>query len=154
LHLALNTPAAAKVYTLDLPKDTSTNPSLKTTLMDDSFIRHRYEAREYCFQGTSVEHKVHCLFGDSANFDFSGFEGAVDLFFIDGAHSYDYVRSDTFNALKCCHPGSVIAWHDFGHMGVNGVSKWLLELNRQLDIYSVPGGSLAFSVLDGRKSDR
>jgi hypothetical protein len=72
----------------------------------------------------------------------------VDFFFIDGAHSYKYVRSDTLNALKCCHPGSVVAWHDFGRMGVNGVTKWLLELSREgHDIYAIHGGSLAFMVI-------
>jgi hypothetical protein len=87
------------------------------------------------------------LFGDSAAFDFSPFHGAIDFFFIDGAHSYEYVRSDTLNALRCCHAGSVIAWHDFGRVVVDGVAKWVREFARDREVYSVPGGSLAFTVL-------
>jgi hypothetical protein len=71
----------------------------------------------------------------------------VDLFFIDGAHSYEYVRQDTLNALKCCRKGGVIAWHDFGRSGVNGVSRWICELAQEHKVYSVPGSSLAFMVV-------
>jgi hypothetical protein len=88
------------------------------------------------------------LFGDSASFDFSPFAGAVDLFFIDGAHSYEYVRSDTLRALQCVRPGGVIAWHDFGRTGVNGVSRWLLEMHsRQWPVCAAPGGSLAYMIV-------
>jgi Methyltransferase domain len=91
--------------------------------------------------------KIHPLTGDSAEYDYSLYHGLVDLFFIDNAHSYEYVRSDTLNAMKCCHPGSVIAWHDFGRVGVNGVSRWLLEFSKQHQVYSVRGGSIAFCVI-------
>jgi hypothetical protein len=51
------------------------------------------------------------------------------------------------HALVCCHPGSVIAWHDFGRMGVNGVTRWLVEFARTRPVYAIPGGSLAFTVI-------
>lgn len=144
-HFALNSSSPeARIYTLDLPQDQPVTPKLKTTVVDEWHIRGHGAMQRYCFEGTPVADKITCLFGDSATFDFSPFEKQVDLFFIDGAHSYEYVRSDTLNALKCCHSGSVIAWHDFGRKGVNGVSKWLVELSQTYQIYSVPGGSLAF----------
>ena len=147
LHFALNTPEESHVYTLDLPQDQPLEPRLETTLLDAQHIAAHGAAQPYHFHGTPVEHKITCLFGDSAAFDFSPYYEQVDLFFIDGAHSYEYVRSDTLNALKCCHTGSVVAWHDFGRMGVNGVSRWLREFSAENRIYSVPGGSLAFMVL-------
>jgi predicted O-methyltransferase YrrM len=147
-HLALNSREAARIYSLDLPKDRPFTSTLKTTLIDSAMIRAHDAVKRYCFEGTPAERKITCLFGDSATFDFRPFEKQVDLFIIDGAHSYEYVRSDTLNALKCCHPGSVIVWDDFGRMGVNGVSKWLLELSRTHRIYTPPGGSLAFTVVD------
>lgn len=150
LHLALNSPDDAKVYTLDLPMDVKVTPQLKTTMVDDAHINSHLGQRRYGFENTPVADKITCLFGDSATFDFAPFHNRVDFFFIDGAHSYEYVRSDTLNALNCCHPGSVIAWHDFGRVGLNGVSKWILELSREREIYSVPGGSLAFMVVEGR----
>jgi SAM-dependent methyltransferase len=147
LHFALNTEEGAQVYTLDLPKDTPVAPRLKTDMADDFGIRRHASARSYCFENVPAASKIQTLFGDSAQFDFTPFFGKVDLFFIDGAHSFDYVRNDTLNALKCCHPGSVIAWHDFGRVVVDGVARWVCEFARDHAVYSVPGGSLAFCVV-------
>ncbi|HET9985232.1 MAG TPA: class I SAM-dependent methyltransferase [Longimicrobiales bacterium] len=145
LHLALNSPDHAQVYTLDLPKGAPRGTRLQTTLLDDAHIRGALGAHRYAFTGSPVERKVVTLAGDSATFDFSPFRGRVDLFFIDGSHSYEYVRNDTLRALECCHPGSLVAWHDFGRMGVNGVSRWLRELAAEgRDIFVTPGGSLAY----------
>jgi hypothetical protein len=146
-HFALNTPDDARIYSLDLPKDENVRPSLDTSFIDDLDIRRHREAERYCFEKSDVASKITCLSGDSAAFDFSPFAGKVDFFFIDGAHSYEYVRSDTLNAMKCCHPGSVIVWSHFGRMGVNGVSRWILEFSKNHEIYSTPGGSLAFMVV-------
>lgn len=148
LHFALNCPDDARIYTLDLPKKGNIIPMLKTTVIDDEFIDTSYHMRRYCFENSNVASKITCLYGDSADFDFTPFYGKVDFFFIDGSHSYEYVRYDTRNALKCCRRGSVIAWHDYGQMGMSGVSKWLHEFSKEgNDIYSIPGGSLAFMVV-------
>jgi predicted O-methyltransferase YrrM len=171
LHMAMNSRSDCRIFTLDLPKNDSpekrtanrglpendssknhpaksaTHPAvrLRTTLMDD--LHSHMEVGEYYFHQTPHASRIHPLFGDSAAFDFSPYRGKIDLFFVDGAHSYDYVRSDTENGLRCLRPGGVIAWHDFGRMGLNEVSKYVLELSRDLAVYSVPGGSLAFAVV-------
>lgn len=147
-HFALNTPDDGKIYTLDLPQGESVQPALRTTVIDTLHVNDHAQTESYYFEGSAVGTKITCLFGDSALFDFSPFHGKVDFFFIDGAHSYDYVRSDTLNALQCCHPGSVIAWHDFGRVGVNGVSKWIRELSKTHKVYAAPGGSLAFMIVE------
>lgn len=148
LHFALNTPSDSKIYTLDLPRDGVVQPRLGVSLVDRELIdSYLYWEERYYFESTDVASKINLLFGDSASFDYSAFHGQVDFFFVDGAHSYEYVRSDTLNALKCCHPGSVIAWHDFGKAGVQGVSRWVVELSKRYEIYSVPGGSVAFMVV-------
>jgi hypothetical protein len=146
-HFALNSPDDTIIYTLDLPIDEKLIPELKTTLVDESHIKNRKEIVKFSFSNTFEEKKIIRLFGDSATYDFSDFWGKVDLFFIDGAHSYDYVRSDTLNALKCCHKGSIIVWHDYGRVGVNGVSKWLHEFSKEREIFSISGGSLAYMVI-------
>jgi predicted O-methyltransferase YrrM len=152
LHFALNSPDDAVVHTLDLPRGGIAQPSLTTTFMDDLHVEASLSADRLCFEGTAQEARIERLFGDSATFDFSPYHGNIDVFFIDGAHSYEYVRSDTERALNCVRPGGVIAWHDFGRAGVNGVSRWLLEMQQHgHPIYSVPGGSLAYmKVGDGR----
>jgi predicted O-methyltransferase YrrM len=164
LHLALNAPDSARVYTLDLPKQVaaesapgsespggSAGPSLRTTFMDAAHIRGARRGQDYAFAGTAAAARIELLFGDSATFDFRPYHGAIDLFFIDGAHSYDYVRSDTLQALRCVPAGGVIAWHDFGRAGVNGVSRWLLQMRRQgWPVVATPGGSLALMVVPDR----
>ena len=100
-----------------------------------------------------MAHKIECLFGDSAAFAFAPFQNGVDLFFIDGAHSYEYVRSDTIRALECCRPGPAIAWHDCA-WPCESTRLWLRELARTHPVYSVPGGSLAFHVVGGATDDR
>jgi len=143
LHWALNAPEA-EVYTLDLPPKTA--PSLATTHVDRDEVGRHASGRPMEFEGMPEAKRIHCLYGDSATYDFSRFSGQVDLLFIDGAHSYQYVRNDTLRTLPCCKPGSVIAWHDYGRVGFNGVSKWLHEFSKQgRAIYRIPGGSLAYT---------
>jgi predicted O-methyltransferase YrrM len=143
LHWAGNA-SQADVYTLDLPA--AIPPSLAVTEVDLAYVEGHAQTRQMLFEGRPEADRIHCLYGDSATFDFGRFEGKVDLLFIDGAHSYEYVRNDTLRAGSCCKPGSVIAWHDYGRVGFNGVSKWLHELAGEgKTIYRVPGGSLAYS---------
>jgi predicted O-methyltransferase YrrM len=151
LHLALNAPPDATILTLDLPKQDDLRPlrpALRTTVMDDAHIGGATAERAYLFAGLPEAERIALLFGDSATFDFAPWHGAIDLFFIDGAHSYEYVRSDTRAALRCVRPGGVIAWHDFGRAGLNGVSRWLRECRADgLPVHAVPGCSLAFMVV-------
>jgi hypothetical protein len=152
LHLALNAAPDARILTLDLPKNGAAadplRPALRTTLMDDAHIGGATAERTYLFDGLPEGDRISTLFGDSATFDFGPYHGAIDLFFIDGAHSYEYVRSDTLNALRCVRPGGIIAWHDFGRAGLNGVSRWLRECRADgLPVQVVPGSSLAFMVV-------
>ena len=144
LQFALNTPPDTIVYTLDLPPDASVAPSLSTTAVDQAHVVAHGQTVSYLYDSHPAGQKVRQLYGDSARFDFSPHHGTVDLFFIDGAHSYEYVRADTLQALACVRPGGVIAWHDYGRWGVNGVSKWLHELARSdREICRLPGSSLA-----------
>jgi predicted O-methyltransferase YrrM len=145
LHFAMNAPDA-RVFTLDLPAGETQSPVLRTTAMDEAHIRGRRGIGRYVFEGRPEADRIECLYGDSATFDFAPYEGAIDLFFIDGAHSYEYVRSDTLNALRCCRPGGIIVWHDFGRQGVNGVTRWVHELLRAggRKIRAAPGSSLAY----------
>ena len=144
LFLAANSPPGVKVWTLDLPTGDTAHTKHSLTRMDELVVRDAHK-QEPCFVGYSGANEVHRLYGDSADFDFSPYWKSIDLFFVDGAHTYDYVRADTLNALRCCHQGSVIAWHDYGRSGLSdGVTKWLNELDRVVSIYSTPGSSVAF----------
>lgn len=142
LQFAANAPDA-EVFTLDLPPDAST--VLPITVMDKLFSG--VEIGE-TLKGRKEAGKIHRLLGDSATFDFSAYSKSIDLFFIDGAHTYEYVKNDTLKALECCHQGSVITWHDYGRRGVNGVTRWLNEFAKShFPVYRVPNGSLAYGIV-------
>lgn len=145
LLFAINAPDA-EVYTLDLASNEL--PALSTTVMDKEYVQMHKSAGALALNSHSASERIKRLCGDSAKFDYSPFHGRVDLFFIDGAHSYEYVKNDSLRALECCHAGSVIAWHDYGRHGVNGVSKWLHELSKTRHIYCIPGGSLAYTRVE------
>jgi len=36
----------------------------------------------------------------------------MDLVFVDGYHSYEYVKNDTEKGWEMLRPGGIIAWHD------------------------------------------
>lgn len=148
LHAALNGGPECRVFTLDLPPEGPEEPALPVTLLDRAHMSTGRTPAPCVFDGTPEADRITRLYGDSATFDFTPYHDGVDCFFIDGAHSYEYVRSDTLNALACCRPGGLVLWHDFGRRGVNGVSRWLRELRALgAPVQAVPGGSLAYLVV-------
>jgi hypothetical protein len=152
LHFALNAGANATVFSLDLPKDGNATAALRTTIIDDAHIAGATGTRAYVFNGYDEAQRIQLLFGDSGTFDYTPYHNRIDVFFIDGAHSYEYVKSDTMHALACTRPGGVIAWHDFGRVGINGVSRCLLELRASgWPVLAAPGGSLAYMVMPARQ---
>jgi len=141
LQMALNAPRA-EVFTLDLEG----KAALKVTEVDTHYAREG-KRRKLIFEGLPEERRIRTMHGDSASFDFAPFENSIDLFFVDGAHSYEYVKNDTTKAVKCVREGGIIAWHDYGRCGVNGVSKWLNEFRAaNNEVQRIPGGSLAYMI--------
>jgi len=145
-HFAMNVPDDGHVYSLDLPPGGS--GSLPVTVVDRAHVAMAGVSR-FHVSGTPEERKITMLRGASATFDYARWRGRVAPFFVDGAHSYEYVRSDTRKAMECVRPGGVIAWHEAGRTGVNGVTRWLRELRGTgVDVCMVPGASLAYAVIE------
>jgi predicted O-methyltransferase YrrM len=71
--------------------------------------------------------KIIQLFGDTARFDFSPYFGKMDMVFIDGAHTYEYLLNDTKIARKLLKDKGVILWHDYAG-DWPGVTKALNKL--------------------------
>jgi hypothetical protein len=75
--------------------------------LDKTYIEsHRF------FSGNlpNVKH----LFGHSDKFDFSPYNGKIDLVFVDGDHHYESVKKDTVKAFKLLkNENSIIVWHDY-----------------------------------------
>ncbi len=96
-------------FSLDLPED---HPAFSLNIPK---VAQQQIAAEKG-KGVLIPHdlggKVTFLRSDSAKFDTSPFRGFMDLPFVDGAHSYKYVKNDTVKGLEMLRPGGIIAWHD------------------------------------------
>lgn len=129
-----------EVHTLDLAApDASTTFALNDS--DRGFFGDEWASGE-AFHGTPEQDRIHAVFGDSATFDYTPYAGRMDVVFVDGAHSYDYVRSDTENALRMLSPTGVLAWDDYP--GIPGVYQLIDEIGPTLDrpLYHVRGTRL------------
>jgi predicted O-methyltransferase YrrM len=115
LNFAANSSEDCVVFTLDLPESERKNVSQEACPDDARIIQQCRVGVEY--RGSEVEGKIRQLYGNSMTFDFSPYIGKIDIVFIDGAHHYAAVRSDTENAMKMLRPGGMIIWHDFGNFG-------------------------------------
>ncbi len=141
LHIALNTGEKTKIQTLDVPPEDLGGISLKLDPGDPQLVDKKGFSIGQRFLDRNESGKIKQSLSDSAKFEFSPFEKQVDLFFIDGAHSYEYVKSDTENALKCLKPDGIILWHDYG--SVLGVTNYLNELSKSLPVYRISNTTLA-----------
>ena len=56
--------------------------------------------------------KITHYYADSKAFDFSQLSREIDLFFIDGDHSYEGVYSDTKNIFSIKKEDAIVIWHD------------------------------------------
>lgn len=137
--LAHNTKST--VFTLDLPDSPSWAPSLVRLGSDDA-VRSARSRAEYVRK--YPKDNITELLGDSADFDYSEFQYKIGLFFVDGAHSLEYVRHDTFNASWCCRADGMIIWDDFtSSRDVTDFIRWLRDQN--VALYGIQGTKLAFS---------
>jgi predicted O-methyltransferase YrrM len=108
-NLALNTHPDSKIYTLDLPGSSIHEAKLELTSLD--LIDKEMSGEQ--FLGSPVAGKIIQLYGDSAAFDYTPYEGEMDLVFVDASHSYGYVLSDSLVARRLISTGGIIIWHDY-----------------------------------------
>lgn len=96
--IALNLPRA-QIHTLDLPQDISSEQLNQSKLPKDDFhlIGNRRVGEAIVSDPAITNVTQH--YGDSATWDFSPVQG-LDFVFIDGSHTYQYVRSDTIRCAE------------------------------------------------------
>lgn len=97
------------------------------------------------FRDAPIAGRITQLWGDSATFDFTPYWGSIDLVFVDGAHSYDYVKSDSAAAVRLLAPGGVIVWDDCARH-FPGLVLALDEVAREVPISVIKGTRLAVHI--------
>ncbi len=142
LQLALNSPEDALIYTVDLPDNPL--PTRYTRAYPDEASR-RAGPVGHCYSCCPEASKIRQVLGDSATLDYSEVEGKIDFIFVDGDHSYDYVRRDSENAFKMLSPTGLILWHDYGVFW-DAVARCLREVASAGRLYHVEGTTLVIFV--------
>lgn len=124
-HLARNTPAGCRIFTVDLPP----GGAAEASLFSDPHLVEMARAAACNFDG---EPKVTQILHDSTTLDWQSFlDRPVDLALVDGSHLYDHVRADTERLWRVLAPGAIVLWHDYAVVEVRrGVRKYLLEIHR------------------------
>lgn len=133
--------AEGPVFTLDLPDSDDREPAL-TRLGSDDEVRASRRRAEFIRKNPMAN--IIELVGDSAGFDYAEYHDRVGLFFVDGAHSLEYVRSDTMHAAWCCQVDGVIVWDDF--TTTRDVTNFVRGLKAAgVELYGIRSTRLAFT---------
>ena len=100
-NIAKNLNKDTEIYSLDIPAD---HPEIALfNIPNEIFGYYSKDLKN-----------VHLLRCDSKKFDYTPYQKQFDLVFVDGNHTYDYVKNDTKIALELIRDeNSVIAWHDY-----------------------------------------
>lgn len=109
-QLALNLEPGGHIHTLDLPGEPALEFGLEITAENERKIAR--EGGKGVLVPADLRDRVTFLAQDSAAFDPAPFLDRMDLVFVDGAHSADYVRNDSEKGWRMLRPGGVLVWHD------------------------------------------
>jgi predicted O-methyltransferase YrrM len=147
LNLAANAAANARVYTIDLPRE-SIEAARGIDPHEIQFADKPVSGTR--FIGTDLESRITQLYGDSGSFDFSGMYASIDFVFVDASHAYEYVINDSLHALRMLRGGhGTIVWHDYGRW--DGVTAALNELRSRhwsfRNLQSIAGTTLALTTV-------
>ena len=143
---AKNSPAEAKITTITLGPDQLNQYQEDKKDLDSAKKAAKKESihEQFIYSKTAVESKITQLFQDSKTLDETPYFNKCDLIFIDGSHSYSYVKSDSEKALKMIKKGGVILWHDYtvGLKRNDGVFEYLNELQNKVDLVRFNGTTI------------
>jgi predicted O-methyltransferase YrrM len=151
LNFALNSPPDCTVYTLDLPPEEKTVGIARASFADRNVISKSRPGLDY--EGKDVAGKIRQLYGNSQTFDFTPFHGEMDLVYVDGAHDYEAVLSDTMAALRMLKPDGILVWDDLADYGdYNDVTRAVLRLIPAGEVIQVDHTHIAVHRPKKRKS--
>ena len=137
-QLALNLGDDGKLFTLDLPP----KPTLKFDLKEADEIRIAHETVKGDLIPAELSGRIECLHSDSAKFDETPYLNSMDLVFVDGAHTYQYVQNDSEKGWRMLKAGGYMMWHDC-RAQTPDVVKYLLQCAYRPR--RIAGTSLAFA---------
>jgi len=154
LNIAMNLPPSAKIYTLDF--DEESYKKVRHQHEKDSVVslRHFEYEDKLAFLKSPYCKKITRFYGDSNEFDFSEFEGKIDMAYVDGGHDLRTLKSDTQNAFRIMasdHP-ACIAWHDYKNPDHPQLTQFLDELSVEYSMYHLEETMICFYLKNEPKN--
>lgn len=134
LNLLENCPELQRVYTVDLPDKIVSAKGIGSVFPIDSVNAGMINTVRIGdrFQSHPRRGIVTQLREDSASLSASQFPSAVEVFVIDGSHSYDYCLSDSRLAQTVTGRIGLVIWHDYANVKyLPGVTEAVLQVARE-----------------------
>lgn len=125
-NMAINLPHSV-ISTVDLPEEISFIELTSGELKKDDFHLIKRRRVGKAFRESETIKNVTQHFGDTATWDFSRAGTDLSFVFIDGSHSYDYVKNDTIESFLVAKREFTILWHDVS-LDHSGILKWFDEM--------------------------
>ncbi len=142
LNIAANLPDDGSVTTVDLPLDWNGRYEIDVSKENHNVTKRPTVGIQ--FLNSEENKKIIQVYGDTAKLDWQSLNPPFDLIFIDGCHDFNYVKSDTNNAISCLSDKGIIIWHDYAMM--DEVSRAVDGFSGTMNIMIVEGTRLAIGV--------
>ena len=143
--LILNAPPESRVYSLDLPPGADKSASESQYLTSDVELVQQRQVGSFVRE-LGLEDRYRQIYCDSLTFDPAPYARTVELGFIDGAHTRQYVQNDTLKMAVMMADRGLVFWHDYGGRGdFRALTDYLDSLSAHIRIYRVPNTTLAWS---------
>jgi hypothetical protein len=166
--LAKNSHDKAIIVSIDLPTGDyldqnnaiSNEALLSNWVVNDNFLRQRQsDAGELYINGlpSSYSDKIRLIKADSTKMTAEDIAhlAQAELFFIDGGHSFETVRSDTSLALASIVSSGLVLWHDYGSSIHSEVTQYIdKSLSSEHKILHIRGTSLALLINSSEALER
>jgi predicted O-methyltransferase YrrM len=144
--LTLNSPAASRVVTLDLPPDVDADHLSGSGGIDTDIELIRQRTVGALVRELGLQQRVEQIFCDSLRFDPAPYRDSVELALIDGAHSLEHVRNDTEKMATMMAERGLVFWHDYGGKGrFRDLTEYLNRLALRIHVYRVAFTTLAWT---------
>ena len=147
LNMALNAPES-HIWTLDLPRKQVHKTRFRIKKGDQTFVDKDQSGSR--FLGTPQQAQITQIYADSAGYDYADLNGTMDMVFIDGAHTYEYVLNDTEVAFKLLRDGNgVLLWHDYEWKEViYALNQYFENDARFKSLQHIEGTTLAILIVE------
>ena len=143
----LNSPPEARVYSLDLPSDSSEQQASLDS--DRELVAGRQLGSVPRALGLDRYEQLFC---DSMKFDATPYANSIDLGLVDAAHDAEHVRNDTIKMSTMMTDRGVVFWHDYGGKGVlRPLAAYLESIARNCEVFRIPETSLAWAFAKSLK---